>query len=156
MSVQGSMNAFSPAQRLLSVVVCFVLLALGLGYYVSRGPAADVVKDTASQPDWKAITYEGVRIDIPAGWERLDLSACEFESERWGPSGAGGCDYHGGVTFYRSSLFDPVYGPGVRRGGSNREPLWAGYAYAGEFAVYCSDDDRDVVAEVLRSAEQSP
>jgi hypothetical protein len=137
----------------LVVGVCTVLLAVGLGFYASRGPRAQVVDEAAASTGWKVLEYEGVRVDVPADWERLDQTACEFEFERWGPPGTGECDYDGGVAFYGASTFDPAHGPGIRRSDSEDEPMWDGYAYAGEFAVYASDEDRPVVAEILRSAE---
>ena len=112
-----------------------------------------VVDDAAASTGWKVLEYEGVRVDVPAEWERVDQTGCEFQFERWGPPGTEECEYDGGVAFYASATFDPAHGPGMRRSNSQDEPTWGGYAYAGEFAVYASDDDRTVVAEILRSAE---
>ena len=42
-----------------------------------------------------------------------------------------------------------AYGAPVRPSGT---PAWAGYTYAGDFAVYVSHGDRDVVRKILGSA----
>jgi hypothetical protein len=145
------------ARWLPTVVVCAALVAVGLGVVglgvvASRDPRAEVV-DTAAATGWKVIEYEGVRIDVPAHWVRLGQADCEFRFERWGPPGTGACGYDGGVAFYGAATFDPSHGPGVQRSESGDEPPWGGYAYAGEFAVYVSDEDRSVVTMILRSAE---
>lgn len=36
---------------------------------------------------WKTIEYDGVRVDIPATWERWDMGSCEFTFERWDRQG---------------------------------------------------------------------
>ena len=48
--------------------------------------------------------------------------------------------------------FDPAHGPGIRH---DDAASWAGYVYAGDFAVYAADDDRSLVQHVLRSARAS-
>ena len=137
-------------------VACAVALAVGIWWYANRGPNAEVVDDAASSAGWKTIEFEGVRVDIPASWEALDLSDCEFEFERWGPPEVSPCDPDAeGVAFYGSSTFDAEHGPGVIRdsGQSPKAPDWEGYAYAGEFAVHASHSDRGVVEDILRSAK---
>ncbi|MGD9959236.1 MAG: hypothetical protein AB7U42_07490 [Nocardioides sp.] len=93
-----------------------------------------------------------MQVDIPADWARTDMAACEFDFEQWAPPGAARCGFGGGVAFYASATFDPGHRPGVRRTDSTDEPAWGGYAYAGGFAIYASDDDRGVVRRILHSA----
>jgi hypothetical protein len=102
---------------------------------------------------WKTIEHRGVQIDIPSAWERLDMSDCEFQFEQWAPPDSSPCDSEGGVAFYGSATFDPAHGPGVRRTTTNGTDAatWGGYVYAGDFAVYASDTDRDLVQGVLDS-----
>src|SRR3954466_6125313 len=105
------------------------IVALGLvlvtaavgGFFMSQRPAtssaAQVVDDAATPSGWKTIEYQGVRVDIPFGWERSDREDCEFAFERWAQPDELGCDANGdGVSFYVSATFDPRYGPGLRRG----------------------------------------
>jgi hypothetical protein len=112
---------------------------------------AEVVSAPAGSA-WKTIEYRGVRVDIPASWEPLDMDGCEFQWEVWTPPEVDGCEWAGGVAFYGSATFDPVDGPGVKPVESRDEPGWGGYTYAGDFAVYASTDDRAVVERVLQSA----
>jgi hypothetical protein len=139
----------------LAVAVCTVVLATGLALFASRTPSAEVVDGATAPRGWKVLEYEGVRVDIPADWKRLDQADCEFQFERWGSPSTEDCQDDGGVAFYRSATFDPAHGPGVRRAVSKNEPLWGGYAYAGEFAVYASDGNRSVVAKILGSTGAS-
>ncbi len=133
-----------------------VLLAAGVGWYVARDPRADVIGPSADATGWKTLAYEGVSVDVPTDWERLDMSDCEFRFERWAPPGVAPCDPDAeGVAFYGSATFDPELGPGViRNEGADRQvPHWTGYVYAGDFAVYASSNDRTVVHSVLTSAK---
>ena len=84
------------------------------------------------------------------------MDNCEFQFERWTPPDLPACSPDGGVSFYRSATFDPAHGPGIRHEDTaNGAADWAGYAYAGDFAVYAADDDRVLVQHVLRSARAS-
>lgn len=115
-------------------------------------PQSEVVGDSPSRAGWKTIAYQGVQIDIPSAWERLDMSDCEFQGERWAQPGSSACDFDGGAAFYESSTADFATGPGVRRTTENGTATWGGYVYAGHFAVYASDGHRPVVQGVLASA----
>lgn len=84
------------------------------------------------------------------------MENCEFQIERWAPPDLPGCRPAGGVSFYGSDTFDPAHGPGIRRDDTATDaPAWAGYVYAGDFAVYVVDGDRDLVQRVLGSAKAS-
>lgn len=113
---------------------------------------AEMVGDS-SRPGWVTIQFEGVRVDIPASWKRSDRHDCAFTFEAWAPPGSTSCTWAGGVAFYRSATFDPAQEPGTRRTGSRGQPEWGGYTYAGDLAVYASDDDRETVLQVLQSAQ---
>ena len=135
-----------------------VTVAVVAAFFVWRGAttssAAQVVDDAATPSGWKTIEYEGVQVHIPSEWRRSDRSDCEFAFERWAPPDEVGCDAKGdGVSSYVSATFDPKYGPGMRRGDAAVDAAaWAGYTYAGDYAVYVSGEDRGLVAEVLQSA----
>ncbi|RAK29780.1 hypothetical protein B0I29_117106 [Actinoplanes lutulentus] len=88
-------------------------------------------------------------MDVPEAWEQTDMSACSFNIHQWAPPGAPACSPQSGVVFYGSATFDPAHGPGVRETSSG---TWAGYVYAGAFAVYATGTDRDIVQRVLDSA----
>jgi hypothetical protein len=55
------------------------------------------------------------------------------------------------VAFYAAATFDPAQEPGVRRTEHPGDAAWGGYTYAGDWAVYVSDDDRATVQRVLTS-----
>ena len=126
-----------------------------LWFQTPDAPRSEVVGASPSREGWKTIEYEGVRVDIPSSWGRLDMSDCEFQFERWARPGSASCEYEDGAAFYGSANFDPAFGPGVRRTTENGIRIWGGYAYAGDFAVYAADPDRDVVREVLDSAREA-
>ncbi len=133
------------ARLRLLTVVCAGLLAGGfLWYAAERDPHADVVTESSTRDGWKTIQYQGVQVDIPASWEPTDMDDCEFQFEHWALPDSPACGLDGGVAFYGSDTFDPAHGPGVRRTDGTDSPTWGGYAYAGDFAVYASDDDRDM------------
>lgn len=135
----------TPGRLVVAAGLC-LSVALAALWYVDRG-GADVVAERAG---WQTIEYQQVRVEIPASWERLDQGGCEFEFEVWAPPGTAPCSWSGGVGFYGSATFDPAHRPGIWR---DDDTDWAGYAYAGEFAVYVGDDDRATVRRVLASAE---
>ena len=123
------------------------------GYQAASYSGADVVSDSSAKAGWKTIEYQGIRVDIPAGWERWDLDDCEFQFEHWGPPGSSVCTSGAGVAFYGSATYDAAHGPGIRRAAATgRGGAWEGYVDVGEFVVYTSDDDRDVVEALLNSA----
>jgi hypothetical protein len=132
--------------------VCAAIVAGALSWYSSRHQGGAEVVAESPQSGWKTIRYEGVRVTIPVAWERSDRGDCEFQFEFWAPPNSDDCEQAGGVAFYGSATFDPAHGPGVVRVQNRTEPDWGGYTYAGEFAVYVSDDDRDIVQRVLKSA----
>jgi hypothetical protein len=138
--------------RLLAlVVVCISLLCGAVLWFVTvHHDGAQVVAESP-QPGWKTIDYRGVRVDIPSTWDRTEMSGCEFGFEHWAPPDAADCGRDGGVAFYAAATFDPSHSPGIRRSEDSRGVTWGGYAYAGEFAVYVSDADREVVKRVLDS-----
>jgi hypothetical protein len=147
------LRTVSRSARLLALAaVCAALLAVGLIWFRAAGaPRAEAVAEAVSQPPapemWKTIEYRGVRVDIPSAWERPDTSGCEFRFERWASPDSPRCGGEG-VVFYGSATFDPAHGPGVRRTAA----LWAGYVFAGDYAVYASGSERDLVQRVLDSA----
>jgi hypothetical protein len=132
-------------------VVCASVLAGGWLWFHRDDGGAEVVGDS-SHAGWVTIRYQGVRVDIPASWERSDMGACEFQFEVWAPPDSNSCAWATGTAFYRSANFDPAHKPGVRRAKTPDDPEWSGYTYAGDFAVYAADDDRETVLRVLQSA----
>jgi hypothetical protein len=141
----------SPLRLLALVLVCALVLA-GVWLWRDRDDGGAEIVGGSSRPGWMTIRFQGVRVDIPASWERLDRDDCEFEFEVWAPPDSQSCKWAGGVAFYGSATFDPAHKPGVRRTESREQPEWGGYTYAGALAVYASDDDRETVLRVLRSA----
>lgn len=137
---------------------CAALFAVVLiGFEATGDPRSEVVADFPAREGWKTIEYQGVRIDIPSVWERLDMSDCEFQFEQWAPPDSPPCGLEKGAVLYGSATFDPAHGPGVRRTATNGPDAatWSGYVYAGDYAVYARDTDRDLVQEVLDSARMT-
>ena len=155
MGVQGIMQPMTAPRvaTLLTVAVacCAVVVAVLLTWPDDK-PRSEVVGSSPSREGWKTIAYQGVQAEVPSAWERVDMSSCEFQFERWARADSAGCDFEGGLGFYDSSTFDPAFGPGVRRTTENGRRTWGGYAYVADFAVYASDDNPDVVKGVLDSA----
>lgn len=114
-----------------------------------------VVDESDERGGWKTINYQGVGVDIPAEWQRLDVGDCEFRFQRWAPSGTPACEPDAaGVGFYGSNTALMARGPGVWRADTDggKAPTWVGYVYAGDYVVHASNDDRDLVEQVLDSA----
>ena len=149
--MQGSRAA---RQRVVSAVGAALVLAVLTSCAGSDDSRSAVVPDASAPDGWKTIEYRGVQVEIPSGWTRSDGENCEFPFERWTPPTQPACKPDGGVAFYVSATFDPLYGPGVRHDDTGKDvPAWAGYVYAGDYAVYAADDDRDLVQQVLSSAD---
>ncbi len=130
-----------------------VLAVVSFRYQAASGSSPGVVTDSPAKSGWKTIEYQGIRVDIPSGWERSEMADCEFRFEHWAPADSPGCGSDEGVAFYRSASFDPASGPGVERVEANGvSHFWAGYVEVGGWAVYASDGDQDVVAMLLNSA----
>jgi hypothetical protein len=142
----------SPLRLLALVLVCAVALAGGW-LWVNRDDGGAEVVSGSSHAGWMTIRYQGVQVDIPASWERSDRDDCEFQFEVWAPPDSTSCEWTEGMAFYSSATFDPSDKPGVRQNNSRDEPDWGGYTYAGDLAVYASDDDRTTVLRVLQSAQ---
>jgi hypothetical protein len=94
------------------------------------------------------IEHRGVQVDVPTGWERADMSGCEFQFAQWMPAGSDPCRLTTGLAFYGAATFDPFQGPEVQK---TRAAGWSGYVYSGSFAVYVTGTDRETVQEVLDS-----
>lgn len=141
---------------LLVGVVCALVLAVGVGLYASRAPRAEVVDEGTARTGWKTIEYQEVRVDIPSDWERLDRGDCELsEPERWGPPRTPACGWSGaGVEFFDFPV-EFTHGPGrpVRRNDADELADWGGYTETKKMDVYASDDDRNVVEDILNSVE---
>jgi hypothetical protein len=115
----------------------------------SPSPSTAASASAAIKDGRQTIEYGGVQVDVPAAWARVDSSGCEFRLEMWAPPGSPRCRLTNGVVFYGAATFDAAHGPGVRQ---EKGGTWAGYAYAGSYAVYAADADRDLLQEVLDSA----
>ena len=149
----AAMHASRGVRRLVLTGLGTALVAAVLA---SCDDSRSVVATDSAAAGWKTIEYQGVQVDIPAGWTRADVDNCEFQFERWTPPDLPACSPDGGVSFYSSATFDPAHGPGIRHEDTAKGAAdWAGYAYAGDFAVYAADDDRVLVQHVLRSARAS-
>jgi hypothetical protein len=145
----------SRSVRLLALTgACAALFAVVLIWFGAASHfSSQVVAHSPVRAGWKTIDSHGVRFDIPSAWQRLDMSDCEFRFEQWAPPDSSPCGLEGGAVFYNAATFDPADGPGVRRtaAGGADAATWGGYVYAGDYAVYVSDNDRDLVRQALGS-----
>lgn len=147
------MTGMTRSRAIRLVVAGSVLWVAGCSYWAGSGPRPEAATESGERGGWKTIEYQDIRVDIPAAWERAEMDGCEFQFERWVPPSAPACQ-PAGVMFYGSATFDPAHRPGVRREelNGNNGSTWAGYVYAGNFAVYASNADRDLVGRILGSA----
>src|SRR5215211_3081204 len=144
------MHAFREVRRLVRTALLTTLVAAALA---SCGEASSEGAIVSTTDGWKTVEYQGIQVDIPSGWTRADMENCEFQFERWAPPELPACGAEGGVSFSASATFDPAHGPGIRHNDTaNDAPDWAGYVYAGDFAVYAADDDRGLLRHLLTSA----
>lgn len=162
------MTASRPARLLALAVVVAVLLVVSFIFMGSENESVNAVAGESSAPiGWRTIQHAGVRLDIPADWVRPDAADCDHRAGRpvygstfWAPPDFPACENREGegVGFYGSATYDPFHGPGIRRAEANGSDasVWAGYVYAGEFAVHTSHRDRDLVRTVLGSVRETP
>ncbi len=137
-----------------AVVVPVAVSAFGDGDRTEDG--SEVVRESQvvgrTDDGWQTIGYDGVEVDLPSDWVRMDTSGCEFSFERWGPPDLEPCAPSGGVAFYVSATFDPAHRSGsIRSESTEGLPSFSGYVYGGDYAAYVSTDDRDRAWRVLAS-----
>lgn len=143
-------------RRLAAAALLIALLVAALAWLQADDSShSRVVGESPTHEAWKTVEHDGVRVDVPAAWERLDTDTCEFPAERWARPGSPPCEFEEGVAFYGSSTFDPAHGPGVRRTTENGRPAWGGYTRVGDFAVYASYGERHLVRDVLDSVRET-
>ena len=127
-------------------------LAAQAGELRGEGAASRVV-DEDPRGGWKTVEMDGVRVDVPDAWDRVEVEGCPSVHEHWALEGAG-CGDDQGLALLGSATFDPADGPGVHRYGDGGSPRWGGYVLVGDLAVNVFDDDRDLVQAVLDSARE--
>jgi len=103
----------------------------------SAGPDDGVVPVDA----WTTRTVDGVTLDVPPRWVRLDTGACRFGQTRFGPVGTEPCATPAPLAVFGSGSYDNVAPPGL-------DP---GYVLTGD-QVVTAEGDPDVVRRVLASA----
>lgn len=128
-----------------ALAVLLVGVPVGLVARDSSSSTGEVVVDGAVVDGWRTVTYDGVSVDVPDAWQRLDMSSCEWEFVQLGPATADPCEQTDGVSFYGSATFDPATGPGLRGR--------SGYVGAGDRIAYVTADP-DVAWRVLASARE--
>lgn len=154
LSIMTSATASRSARLFALAAACAAIVAIVLiSFRATSDPRSELVAGHLARQGWKTIEHQGVRVDIPAAWVRPDMSGCGAGYERWAPPSSRPCDFGTGLAINGSALFDPAYGPGVRRSTANGAgaAVWDGWAYAGDFVVSASDADRQVVQAVLDS-----
>lgn len=121
-------------------VVAFVLTACAALDQEGSGVGPPASADPGEE-QWRTVEHERVLVDVPADWQRLDMTACGPDARllRLGPSGASACDGFRGASVYGSALWDACCGPGE------------GYTYAGDQVVNVEVRDDEVARRVLAS-----
>jgi hypothetical protein len=159
--VSSSKRAIHVGGRAGVLIAGAVLLFVGLGlvFLVQRDERDDmwaqqavVVENGAVADGWQTIEYQGVAVDLPESWQRVDNAGCQFDLEHWGPEEAPECSYDVGVMFMLSGSYDGRYGPGPRRSPPSEASPWSGYRLVEPWAVIVAHNDRDVAHRVLSSA----
>jgi hypothetical protein len=99
------------------------------------------------------IENDGVQVNVPGNWVKLDTSSCEFRWIRFAPYGVDPCDYDGAsLSFYASATFDPATSAGeITSVPDSPDRLAGGYVYAGDWAVYVQAGSVLPVTEILSS-----
>jgi hypothetical protein len=143
------------------VVVLLVgglLVAAYAGYRLfTEEPAhhPPVSRATGTTDDgWQQVTYRGVQLEVPPGWQRLDMAGCGSAPERWGPAGLDPCAGDAGLWFRAAASFDPATGPGVHTAPASPhlpDGGWTGYVTRGDVVVDVADPDQAVVRRILQS-----
>ncbi len=149
-------------------VAIVVLLVAGLvvsgfvGYRLfteepDRDPASSRVTGTTVD-GWQQVSFRGVTVDVPPGWERLDTTICDVDRERWAAVGQEQCEGDNGLAFLDEDTFETEVGPGVHTApasGTLPEGGWTGYVTRGDVIVNVTDVDEAVVRRVLQSVSRS-
>jgi hypothetical protein len=60
----------------------------------SASRSGSEVAEAPSEESWQTIEHGGVQVDIPATWERMDTSTCEFDITRWGDPAFSPCEFN--------------------------------------------------------------
>lgn len=116
--------------------------------------------DSGDSAEWRSVTHEGdpvnesgdgtVLLDLPPGWEQLDMSGCDFEFDfpRFGPPEEDPCGEAPSVRLYGSATFDACCPPGLEDGATE------GYVYVGSLVAYVIAADHESARRILASARQ--
>lgn len=143
-----------PVPRWVHVALLGSVLALAWQAGDLRGGDVESqVVDEDPRSGWRTVELDGVRVDVPDAWLRVEVAGCPYAHEHWALEGAD-CGDDQGLALLGSATFDPADGPGVRRYGGGASPEWGGYVLVGDLAVNVFDDDREVVRAVLGSARE--
>lgn len=109
--------------------------------------------DQPSSGEWQTTSEEDAAVAVPGDWSRYHCEFDGFEHDVYGPSSKDACEYVTYLAFYGSATFDPFARPGVLSANEDADvPGWAGYVYAGDWAVSASTPDRDLTRRILASA----
>ncbi len=127
---------------LLVVVVSAIALAITIPLGLIAGPDRTLIDG-----GFQTVEYADTLADIPADWDRLDTSRCEFEHPKYGPEQTDPCGYEVGMSFFASATFDPCCGPGL-----DGPEATEGYIDTGDLVVYVAGPDADTARRVLGSA----
>ena len=148
-------------RRAWAVVGAVVVLAAGLSIAFLVEPSDDnphtestavVVEDGAAADGRQTIEFQGVMVDLPENWQRVDNSNCGIDLEQWAPTSAQTCAYDGGVTFMNSGSYDSRYNPGLRRSRPDEPSRWSGYVLVRPLAVFVAAGDMALARRLLQSA----
>lgn len=113
------------------------------------GDDADVATDPPPAGEWRTVTQDDVRAEVPGDWTKHTCDFDGFTADIYGPSAAEACDFDEYLAFYGSANFDTATYPGEISEGDDGI---GGYVYAGDYAVSVSTSDRELTRRILASA----
>lgn len=154
-TVTGMTASSRPPSFAAGLLLIAALVVVFVGLQVTGDERVKVADQSSPRQAFKTIEYAGVHIDIPSAWHRVDTGGCGLQSERWARPDSAPCAFEEGASFYGSASFDSLTPPGVRRSTGNGATAWDGYTRRGAFAIYVSAGNRELVRDVLASAQET-
>jgi hypothetical protein len=141
-----------------ALVVPVGVLALGGD---DSSPGDRVATDPTDDPpaEWHTVEHDGVLVDVPGEWVRLDTSSCDSQEVRFAPTDVDPCNYaEEGLAFFTSASYDPAVAPGDIV--ENPGPAKFGYVRAEDWVVSVQTvgpvDVRRILGSVREAGQEAP
>ncbi len=138
------------------VVVAALAVPIGVLAVTGDGPTEGnrVATDPPAPTPWRTVEHQGVLVDIPSSWVRLDTSTCVFDGTRYGPHDSDPCTFdHDGLVVADSAETEPYRPPGVV-GKATMGVGWTGFVNAGDSIVSVQTGDREEARRILGTVRE--